>query len=63
MSEEQGSSTGVRGRNENAVVTKWREMLEKTLNKVEKGRKKNQERIDQLANLVEKVIVVMVEGR
>jgi hypothetical protein len=38
-------------------------MLEKTLNKVEKGRKKNQERIDQLANLVEKVIVVMVEGR
>jgi hypothetical protein len=38
-------------------------MLEETLNKVEAGRKKNQDRIDQLANHVEKVIVVMVEGR
>jgi uncharacterized protein Veg len=38
-------------------------MLEKTLNKAEGGRKKNQDRIDQLANHVEKVIVVMVEGR
>jgi len=42
---------------------KWREKLEKTLNKVEEGRKKNQERIDQLANHVESVTVVMVEGR
>jgi hypothetical protein len=34
----------------------------KTLNKVEECRKKNQERIDQLDNHVEKVIVT-VEGR
>jgi hypothetical protein len=39
-------------------------MLEKTLNKVEAGRKKNQDRIiDELANHVEKIILVMVEGR
>jgi hypothetical protein len=37
-------------------------MLEKTLNKVEDGWKKNQEKIEQLANHVKKVIV-MVEGR
>jgi hypothetical protein len=37
-------------------------MLQKILNKVEECRKKNQKRIDQLANHVEEVIV-MVEGR
>ena len=37
-------------------------MLEKTLNKVEECRKKNQERINHLANHAEKV-TVMVEGR
>jgi hypothetical protein len=37
-------------------------MLEKTLNEVQDYRKKNQERINQLANHVEKA-TVMVEGR
>jgi len=41
---------------------KWREMLEKTLNEVQEYRKKNQERMNQLANHVEKA-TVMVEGR
>lgn len=62
MSGEQRPSTGVRSRHENAVVTKVNGKVGKTLNKVEECRKKNQERIDQLDNHVEKVIVT-VEGR